>query len=213
MTRLVWYSDEKSESFEILSTVKTIDLDALSEHRSCICHHFRLLHRGAEFCFLRLFLIFRQSQSQLSHLHRGYGVLSVRCNDAYCDRKFSYTHRTLCIQLLLCTDFDCHPMLSHLHRRQSFAWCSLLTSIVIPNSALGVGDRAFVGCISLVSFTISGSLTSIGEHLFGWYIGLQAVYLPEGSECPPNVFPRKAAIKRLNRNIHFLFNRRCDLCE
>ena len=54
----------------------------------------------------------------------------------------------------------------------AFAYCSGLTSVVIPNSVTSIGSSAFYGCISLTSIVIPNSVTSIGENAFygtAWY--------------------------------------------
>ena len=48
----------------------------------------------------------------------------------------------------------------------AFAYCSLLVSIVIPNSVTSIGDYAFQGCRSIASIFIPNSVISIGEDAF-----------------------------------------------
>ena len=48
----------------------------------------------------------------------------------------------------------------------SFANCSGLTSITIPNSVTIIGESAFWYCSGLTSITIPNSVTSIGNNAF-----------------------------------------------
>ena len=48
----------------------------------------------------------------------------------------------------------------------SFAYCSSLTSIDIPNGMTSIGERAFNKCTSLTSVTIPSSVTSIESSAF-----------------------------------------------
>lgn len=48
----------------------------------------------------------------------------------------------------------------------SFAYCTSLTSIIIPNSVTTIGNCAFWVCTSLTSIIIPNSVTSIGLDSF-----------------------------------------------
>ena len=48
----------------------------------------------------------------------------------------------------------------------AFYGCSSLTSIVIPNNVISIGDRAFYSCSSLESVTFTDSVRSIGKEVF-----------------------------------------------
>ncbi len=49
---------------------------------------------------------------------------------------------------------------------EAFAFCSGLTSIIIPNSVTTIGDYAFENCQGLTSITIPNSVTTIGVDAF-----------------------------------------------
>lgn len=48
----------------------------------------------------------------------------------------------------------------------AFGYCVQLTSIVIPDSVIAIGEYAFAYCISLTNITMPNSVTSIGEYAF-----------------------------------------------
>ncbi|MBR5984513.1 MAG: leucine-rich repeat domain-containing protein [Bacteroidales bacterium] len=48
----------------------------------------------------------------------------------------------------------------------AFVLCHELTSVTIPNSVTGIGERAFINCSGLTSVTIGNSVTSIGNYAF-----------------------------------------------
>ena len=56
--------------------------------------------------------------------------------------------------------------------------CTTLTSVIIPNSVIAIGNYAFYGCSSLTSVTISNSVTSIGEGAFFNCSSLTSVTIP-----------------------------------
>ncbi|EKT3957560.1 leucine-rich repeat domain-containing protein, partial [Flavobacterium psychrophilum] len=57
----------------------------------------------------------------------------------------------------------------------SFAECSGLTSVTIPNSVTTIGDEAFADCSGLTSVTIPNSVTAIGENAFAGCSSLRTV--------------------------------------
>ena len=61
---------------------------------------------------------------------------------------------------------------------RTFASCSGLTSITIPNSVTSIGGSAFSGCSGLTSVTIPNSVTSIGSSAFYYCSGLTSVTIP-----------------------------------
>ena len=54
-----------------------------------------------------------------------------------------------------------------------------LTSIVLPNTVLSIGDNAFFGCHSLTSVSLGSSVTSIGEDAFYNCDLLSSIVLPD----------------------------------
>ena len=60
----------------------------------------------------------------------------------------------------------------------AFAWCSILTSVTIPNSITAIGGCAFQYCSGLTSVTIPNSITSIGGSAFQGCSGLTSVTIP-----------------------------------
>ena len=72
----------------------------------------------------------------------------------------------------------------------TFAYCSGLTSVTIPNSVTSIGEGAFSDCSGLTSVTIPNSVTSIGRYAFSDCSGLTSVTIPnsvtsigEGAFC------------------------------
>ena len=60
-----------------------------------------------------------------------------------------------------------------------FEGCSSLTSIIIPESVISIGERAFYNCSSLTSISIPESVTSIGERAFYNCSSLTSISIPE----------------------------------
>lgn len=48
----------------------------------------------------------------------------------------------------------------------SFAWCSSLQSITLPDNVTTIDHQAFKECLSLASITIPVSVTTIGSNVF-----------------------------------------------
>ena len=62
----------------------------------------------------------------------------------------------------------------------AFRECSLLTSVVIPNSVTNIGGAAFIGCTGLTSIEIPNSVTSIGYGAFANCSGLTKAVIGNG---------------------------------
>ena len=52
---------------------------------------------------------------------------------------------------------------------KAFSTCTSLTSIVIPNSVVSIGDSAFSRCSSLSNIVIPDSVTAIGICAFPYF--------------------------------------------
>jgi hypothetical protein len=61
----------------------------------------------------------------------------------------------------------------------TFAGCSGLTSITIPESVTEIRWNAFADCSSLTSITVPESVTVIGSHTFAGCSGLTSITIPE----------------------------------
>ena len=60
----------------------------------------------------------------------------------------------------------------------AFEGCTGLTSIEIPNSVTIIGYCAFWGCSGLTSIVIPNSVTSIGDYAFGFCTSLTSIDIP-----------------------------------
>ncbi|MCD8145461.1 MAG: leucine-rich repeat domain-containing protein [Oscillospiraceae bacterium] len=70
----------------------------------------------------------------------------------------------------------------------AFAWDDgALTAIVLPDSLLYIGERAFEDCAGLTEIMIPASVRVIGESAFNYCIGLTAITL-EGSDFTTGAF-------------------------
>ncbi len=61
----------------------------------------------------------------------------------------------------------------------AFYYCTILTSITIPNSVTSIGDYAFSYCISLTSITIPDSVMCIGIDAFYNCKSLKSITIPD----------------------------------
>ncbi len=63
--------------------------------------------------------------------------------------------------------------------REAFAYCSNITSILIPDSVISIGDNAFYWCWNLNSVTIPDSVTYIGYYAFYGCDRLSEIWIPD----------------------------------
>ena len=61
---------------------------------------------------------------------------------------------------------------------KAFEECDFLTSIIIPDSVITIGDRAFYNCIMLNSIDISNSVETIGDAAFLLCTSLTSITIP-----------------------------------
>ena len=61
----------------------------------------------------------------------------------------------------------------------AFQYCSVLTSVTIPDSVTRIGDCTFCGCSGLTSVMIPDTVTSIGYNVFSGCSGLTSVTIPD----------------------------------
>jgi len=66
---------------------------------------------------------------------------------------------------------------------RAFYYCTNLTSVTIGNGVTSIGSSAFSGCSGLTSVTIPDSVTSIGSYAFSGCSGLTSVTIPDGVTC------------------------------
>jgi len=62
----------------------------------------------------------------------------------------------------------------------AFANCTNLTSIIIPNSIISMGNNSFFRCLSLTSVNIGSNVTSIGDYAFASCTALTSITIPIG---------------------------------
>lgn len=62
--------------------------------------------------------------------------------------------------------------------QNTFAGCSYLKSVTIPNSVISIGEYSFYGCSGLTSVTIPNSIVNIEEYAFGNCSSLTSISVP-----------------------------------
>ena len=75
------------------------------------------------------------------------------------------------------TEFHIKPGTEEISDK-AFSDCINLTSVIIPDSVVYIGNGAFKNCINLTTVTIPDSVTHIGEWAFGGCRRLKNVILP-----------------------------------
>ncbi len=76
----------------------------------------------------------------------------------------------------------CSYGMSYLHTPWQLSR-SALTSVIISDGVLTIGDLAFAGCTTLSSVTIPGSVISFGESSFRNCVGLTELTVPANLNC------------------------------
>ena len=66
--------------------------------------------------------------------------------------------------------------------KNTFANCSGLTSVTIPNSVTSIGGSAFSGCSGLTSITIPNSVISVDNYAFNGCTSLKDLKIEDGTE-------------------------------
>lgn len=70
----------------------------------------------------------------------------------------------------------------------TFAYCSKLTDLTIPNSVINIGDYAFCGCMAIYYLRIPKSVTIIGEKAFYNCSSLWGVSISADTKVGDNAF-------------------------
>ena len=80
----------------------------------------------------------------------------------------------------------------------TFAYCTNLTSVTIPNTVTSIGEYAFYWCTGLTSISIPNSVTSIGEFAFDNCSGLTSITIPNSVTSISNAAFEKIKINKAN---------------
>ena len=78
----------------------------------------------------------------------------------------------------------------------AFAYCTNVTSVVIPDSVFYIGEEAFYNCVNLSSIIIPDSMMAIGENAFGACYSLSSIKIPNGlTKIEPYTFSGCSGLK------------------
>ena len=81
----------------------------------------------------------------------------------------------------------------------AFRSCSLLATVIIPDSVTKIGDYAFYECGSLTSITIPDSVTKIGDYAFYGCASLTSITIPENvTKIGDSCFNNCTSLERVN---------------
>lgn len=69
---------------------------------------------------------------------------------------------------------------------EAFAYCSNLTSVIIPNSVSSIGSGAFINCLSIENITVPNGVTHIKGYTFYFCKALTSITLPKTVEKVDN---------------------------
>ena len=61
----------------------------------------------------------------------------------------------------------------------AFSWCKELTSVVIPDGVVSIGESTFYGCDALKSVKIPESVARIGAGALGECVSLTEIDIPD----------------------------------
>ena len=82
---------------------------------------------------------------------------------------------------------------------EAFSGNKELTSIVIPDGVVGIGDRAFENCENLSAVTLGSGLKTIGQSAFTYCSALTQISVPEGvTEIGQGAFSYCRAIENIS---------------
>jgi len=82
---------------------------------------------------------------------------------------------------------------------ETFAGCTNLTYVALPNTLTSLGQRAFYECVKLNNINLPGSVTSIGPEAFSGGAALVTITIPDRvTSIGENAFAYCPALKEVN---------------